>query len=635
MREMTQKVLREESSCGKMSLLSQKSGGSSSCSSSAVSQVVTMTRLDIRLLGEFSVSNGGTPLTTLTSQRLQCLLAYLLLHRDTPVARQRLAFLFWPDSTETQARSNLRNLLHTLCQALPNGEHFVEADTQTIQWRAGSPYTLDVDILLSSLDRTQTAEELHQALGVYRGPLLPSCYDDWIVPERERLEQRVADVVQQSIDRLEQEGDYRNAIVFAQQLVRRDPLREDLYRQIMRLYALSGDRAGIARTIKECRSVLKNELDVEPSRQTLAAYENYKALDPPAGPSAPVDPPAMAASTAPVTTALAAHSTAASATVGYQSSYVLDVSRATLGPPARPGSAPRRVTDASVRRAVLSEALQHPATEIPLATTALAAVFLLLYAPALTWLPAAVSAAAWALLAMSAVIGTGSFIWQYVANFDKAYERMARVLHAQQQGASQQDEEAALILRRATLTTGFKETRVAEGHYVLRDLDFEYEHLKALIARHREADPLALSYLPALVDETYRQGLSVLEDAVELARATSSPKDQRLDAEIKELEARIGSASGVDDEMRRVRLWQESVAALRHRQEVISKERLRLEELLQHASRCETALNETRVELAALKADSWTVSVNAVLETLQKTIDQAKAVQEEMRTLGY
>ncbi len=238
-------------------------------------------------------------------------------------------------------------------------------------------------------------------------------------------------------------------------------------------------------------------------------------------------------------------------------------------------------------------------------------------------------------MAVSGVAAAGSFIWQYGVNYDKAYAEKTRLLQAEQQGASRHDEQAEFDRRREALDAGFKETRVAEGHYTLRDLNFEYEQLKAVIARHKETDPLALSYLPALVDETYRQGLSVLEDALELARATSSPKDQRLGAEIKELEDKVAGVSGKPDDVGRVRLWQETLAALRHRQELIGKERLRLDELLQHASKCETALNQTRVELAALKADSWTVSVNAVLETLQKTIDQARAVQEEMRKLGY
>jgi DNA-binding SARP family transcriptional activator len=590
-----------------------------------------MTRLDIRLLGEFAVLYGGTPLTSINSQRLQCLLAYLLLHRDAPVARQRLAFLFWPDSTEPQARSNLRNLLHALTQALPNdGEHFVETDGQTVQWRAGASYTLDVDTLLASLDVAQTAQELQRALDIYRGPLLPSCYDDWIVPERERLEQRVADVVQRFIDRFEAEGAYHEAIVFAQRIVRRDPLREDLYRQIMRLYALSGDRAGIARTYKECREVLKRELDVEPSRQTVATYEKCKQLEPPAIPAAATPASLPASVLIPLWTDTPVAPGNHHAPELFAASAALTPERVT-----QPKVGPAQVTDVAVRRAVLADALQHPATEIPLALSYMSALALLLYLPTLPALPAAVASAAWVLFAVSAVAGAGSFIWHYGVKFDKAYETKARTMQAEWQGASHQDEQAKLGQRRAVLQTGFRETRVAEGHYVLRDLDFEYEQLSALIARHKETDPLALSYLPALVDETYRQGLSVLEDALELARAISAPKDQRLDAEIKELGDKVAAAAGKADEAGRVRLWQETAAGLRHRQELICKERLRLDELLQHAARCETALNQTRVELAALKADSWTVSVNAVLETLQKTIDQAKAVQDEMRKLGY
>lgn len=43
--------------------------------------------------------------------RLQSLLAYLLLHRFTPQARQHVAFTFWPDSSEAQALTNLRKQL--------------------------------------------------------------------------------------------------------------------------------------------------------------------------------------------------------------------------------------------------------------------------------------------------------------------------------------------------------------------------------------------------------------------------------------------------------------------------------------------------------------------------------------------
>ncbi|HEX9117343.1 MAG TPA: hypothetical protein VGA61_14845, partial [Anaerolineae bacterium] len=282
-----------------------------------------------------------------------------------------------------------------------------------------------------------------------------------------------------------------------------------------------------------------------------------------------------------------------------------------------------------VRQAVLSAALQHSGTEMPLALASVSATYLLLVDHVVA-LPLLANLA-WGLLVLSALVASGSFIFHYIINGDRAFAAQWERL----QRAGQTDRQAALAQQRSRLAEGFKETRLAEGHYVLRDLDYEYEQCQAVIARHTENGPLSLSYLPVLVDETYRQGVSVLEDTFDLAQAINSPKDQRLDAEIKELEVRISASAGLAGEEARSKLWQEKLAGLRRRQETIGKGRLRIEELLQQASRCETALNLTRVEVANLKADNWTVSINAVLENLQKTIDQAKAVQDEMRKLGY
>lgn len=62
----------------------------------------------VRLLGEFSVTTDVAPVSGLNRARLQSLLAYLLLHRTSPQSRQQLAFLFWPDTTDRQAQTNLR-----------------------------------------------------------------------------------------------------------------------------------------------------------------------------------------------------------------------------------------------------------------------------------------------------------------------------------------------------------------------------------------------------------------------------------------------------------------------------------------------------------------------------------------------
>src|SRR5215467_4401511 len=76
---------------------------------------MTMPTLHLRLLGDFSLIYADQQVTSLNTVRLQSLLAYLVLHRDVPQQRQHLAFLFWPDTTEAQARNNLRQLLHQVC----------------------------------------------------------------------------------------------------------------------------------------------------------------------------------------------------------------------------------------------------------------------------------------------------------------------------------------------------------------------------------------------------------------------------------------------------------------------------------------------------------------------------------------
>ncbi len=147
-----------------------------------------MDLLKIQLLGEFRLEYNGQLLQTVGTQRLQSLLGYLLVHRAAPQLRQRVAFQLWPDSSEAQARTNLRNLLHFLREALPDSDRFLSADSQNLQWRPGAPYSLDVEEFEQAIRKPDSAECLEQAVKLYRGELLPGCYEEWVLPERERLE---------------------------------------------------------------------------------------------------------------------------------------------------------------------------------------------------------------------------------------------------------------------------------------------------------------------------------------------------------------------------------------------------------------------------------------------------------------
>ena len=91
--------------------------------------------LSVSLLGDFQISHAEKPVTGIDTPRLQSLLTYLVLHRGAPQSRAHLAFIFWPDTSEAQARTNLRNLLHHLRHALPEVDTYLYASGQALQWR--------------------------------------------------------------------------------------------------------------------------------------------------------------------------------------------------------------------------------------------------------------------------------------------------------------------------------------------------------------------------------------------------------------------------------------------------------------------------------------------------------------------
>jgi len=198
--------------------------------------------LVVRLLGNLQIMRGPT-LIELDAARQQSLLAYLILNRGTPQPRQHLAFMLWPDSPESQARTNLRNLLHKLSLHLPDLDDLIQKTGQSLVWRLDAPVILDIAELEAVLAADCTLDQLERACQLYRGNLLPSCYDDWIGPERERLHAAFERFLEKGVDRLESQQDYRNSLRFVERLLQLDPVQESHHRRLMTLHALVGDRS--------------------------------------------------------------------------------------------------------------------------------------------------------------------------------------------------------------------------------------------------------------------------------------------------------------------------------------------------------------------------------------------------------
>ncbi|MBI1299632.1 AAA family ATPase [bacterium] len=214
------------------------------------------------------------------SARQQSLVAFLALHAGTPHSRQSLAFLFWPDSSEEQAHTSLRNLLFQLRRDLPEIECLLCFGTRAVEWCSEAGVTVDVAAFRRALDRAKEAGDdehriqaaLEEAVACDTNDLLPALYDEWILSERERLRQLYVQALDRLIVLQESRRAYDKAVVYAKQLLAHDPLHEATYRRLMRLHALNHERSAALRTYVTCAEVLQRELGVTPDMETDELY---------------------------------------------------------------------------------------------------------------------------------------------------------------------------------------------------------------------------------------------------------------------------------------------------------------------------------------------------------------------------
>jgi DNA-binding SARP family transcriptional activator len=261
-------------------------------------------KLYLSLLGEQEISGGGADQRT-HSSRTAALVAFLVVHAGSPQARQRIAGLFWPESADAQALTNLRRELHYLRQIL-HDEPSLVVTSRDLCWRDTETCRVDLRIFQIEREAALTAAAAGQdaevmlhgtaALAQYKGDLLPGLYDDWLLETRSRLDRDCADLCDLLGGTRARAGDLTGAAAAARRRIELQPLEEAGYRALMLHQADLGDRAGAVSTYHHCASVLERELGIIPGPATREAFQRLMADGEPAGASRPARPPDSARS---------------------------------------------------------------------------------------------------------------------------------------------------------------------------------------------------------------------------------------------------------------------------------------------------------------------------------------------------
>ena len=249
-----------------------------------------MPELRLAVLGPPRLELDGAAVEVDTRKAI-ALLVYLAVTGERH-GREALAGLLWPEYDEAHARAALRRTLSALNKGLRGG--WLATDRTSI--------ALDRADLWVDLERFQALVEecrahghqpaetcpacmapLREAAALHRGDFLAGFalrdadgFEDWQRLQAESLRRELAGVLERLVGVQAAAGRWQDAIADGHRWLALDPLHEPAHRQLMRLYAWSGQRGAALRQYRACVRVLDRELGVGPLEETTALYQTIK-----------------------------------------------------------------------------------------------------------------------------------------------------------------------------------------------------------------------------------------------------------------------------------------------------------------------------------------------------------------------
>lgn len=239
----------------------------------------------ISVLGPVTVSGRDVVVAgqALGGRRARVALVALALSGG-PVPAERLATLIWAGEAPPTWPAALRGVIRGLRAALDG----IAAAGQQIITTAPAGYGLAAGVTVDVRDlprALRAAEGLagqgrHQAVLDAVAPLaamageqlLPGEDEAWLEPRRREIDEAALRATELIVAAAGALGDHHGATGAARRSVAAHPLDERAHRGLIQALHRAGDRAGVVLAFEQCRSLLADQLGVDPDPETVQAY---------------------------------------------------------------------------------------------------------------------------------------------------------------------------------------------------------------------------------------------------------------------------------------------------------------------------------------------------------------------------
>lgn len=250
-----------------------------------------MAVLHVSMFGGMKVTRNPYQNTIKLTRTSQMILAYLLLGRQRQHSREILSELFWGDLDQDHARHCLNTALWRLRSTFKNEQlndsYLLVSDSGEIGFNASSDFWFDVAIFEECVNRIkripfdqvrlEDVQELETKTQLYVGELLEGIYTDWAIRAREYERMLYLDGLKYLMGYYRSQYEPLRSLEYGQKILELDPLREDIHREMMRLYQALGQRSSAILQYEQCCKSLHTELGITPLEETRQLYDQIAA----------------------------------------------------------------------------------------------------------------------------------------------------------------------------------------------------------------------------------------------------------------------------------------------------------------------------------------------------------------------
>lgn len=226
--------------------------------------------------GDFEIY-GNNGLVKWTTRKVEEMLAYFIVYRNSNIEGWRLGEVLWPEEEPDKVRSNLHTTLYRLRKTIKEEGLALEISSEkggkgTYRCSLGPLFCDLVEFEAMATEdlnlNIRTIDKLERVCSLYRDDLYSRKNYGWCESQKEWLQRCYLNALKRMAMFYAKEGLYQNSLdklLTSSQFV---PYDEEIQRDLLKIYDVQKNRALLIRCYKQFKQRLLKEMGLEPQPET-------------------------------------------------------------------------------------------------------------------------------------------------------------------------------------------------------------------------------------------------------------------------------------------------------------------------------------------------------------------------------